>query len=278
MRDNANITLLATTLTNPFGGLISSVAAGSTTAISNLLRPFPEFTGVTESNMNNGGSYFHEIAIGLNQRLSHGMMVAVNYSHSRLMESISYLNAGDLALEKRVSAGDRPNNFTLSALYQLPFGRGKRFASGASGFLNTIIGDWNVSALYNFHTGAPVAWGNLLYLGGDLQYDPRNVNHTFDTTRFNTVSAQQLSQNFRTFPSQFNNLRVDGTNNWNVAVAKEFSFWEKVRLHFRADAYNLTNHALFAAPGLTATNSAFGVISSQTNTPRLIQGSLRLTF
>ncbi len=278
VRDNDNITALSKTVANPFAGLLPGTTLNGATAASNLLKPFPEFTGVTESNMNNGGSYFHELAIGLNKRMSHGFLVALNYSHSRLMESISYLNAGSLALEKRVSAGDRPNNVTLSMLYQLPFGRGKRFASGANGFLNTVIGNWNVSSLYNFHSGAPAAWGNLLYLGGDLQYNPRNVNRAFDTTRFNTVSAQQLSQNFRTFPTQFNNLRVDGTNNWNVAVSKEFSLWEKAKLHFRADAYNLANHALFAAPNLTATSGAFGSISSQTNTPRLIQGSLRLTF
>src|SRR5262249_58476260 len=103
---------------------------------------------------------------------------------------------------------------------------------------------------------------NMLYYGGGLEYDARNVNHAFDTTRFNTVSAQQLSQNFRYLPSQFNNARVDGTNNLNLTVTKDFRIREKIRLQFRAESFNLCNHALFAAPNVTPTSSAFGVISS----------------
>ena len=104
------------------------------------------------------------------------------------------------------------------------------------------------------------------------------MNHAFDTTRFNTVSAQQLSQNYRTFPTQFNNLRTDGTNNLNVSVTKEFSLREKMHLQFRADSFNAANHALFGAPNVTPTATTFGVVSNQTNTPRVIQGALRLTF
>ncbi len=278
-RDTATINALSAVVANPFAGLLPGQSNnGSTTSVSNLLRPFPAFSGVTEANMNNGGSYFHELGIRLARRMTKGLLVAANYGHSRLMEQVSYLNAGSLALEKRVSAGDRPNNFSFSALYQLPFGKGKRFGSNAKGVTNILIGDWAVSTLYTFHTGAPLAWGNVIYNGGSLQYDPRNVNHAFDTTRFNLVSAQQLSQNFRYFPSQFNNLRTDGTNNLNISVTKEFSLWEKMHLQFRADSFNAANHALFGAPNLTPTGTTFGVISTQTNTPRVIQGALRLTF
>jgi hypothetical protein len=210
--------------------------------------------------------------------MSNGLLLSANYNHSRLMEAVTYLNNGDLRLEKRVSTWDRPNNYSVSALYQLPFGRGKSFFSSAGGVANVLVGDWAVSGLYTYHTGAPVAWGNLIHYGGDLQYDPRNVNRAFDRTRFNTVSNQQLSQNYRTFPSQFNNLRVDGTNNLNISVTKDFSLWEKTRLQFRADSFNVCNHALFAAANVTATSGAFGTIANTTNTPRVIQGALRLTF
>lgn len=97
-------------------------------------------------------------------------------------------------------------------------------------------------------------------------------------TLFNRVSAQQLSQNYRYFPSQFNNLRVDATNNLNLTVTKDFHIREKVRLQFRAESFNLCNHALFGGANLTATSTAFSTITSTTNTPRIIQSALRLTF
>jgi len=194
------------------------------------------------------------------------------------MESVAALNAGDPKLEKRVSTYDRPNNFAISAVYQLPFGKGRQFGGKTSGIANVIIGNWAISSGYNFHSGAPVGWGNVIYYGGDLNYDARNVNHAFDTTRFNTVSSQQLSQNYRYFSSQFNNIRVDATNNLNLTVTKDFSIREKMKLQFRAESFNLCNHALFAGANVSPTSGAFGTISSTTNTPRIIQSALRLTF
>ena len=279
VRDNATINALGALVTNPFSGLLPGTSLnGSTIATSNLLRPYPEFTGVTMQNMSNGGSYFHQVAVKLSRRMSKGLLLTVDYSHSRLMERTTYLNGGDLTLEKRASTYDRPNNFAISGLYQLPFGAGKRFGGGSKGVVNVLIGNWAVSSFYTFHSGAPVGWGNLIYYGGDLHYNARNVDHAFDTTRFNTVSAQQLSQNYRYLPSQFNNLRVDTTNNLNLTVTKDFALREKVRLQFRAESFNLCNHALFAAPNVTPTSTAFGVISSTTNTPRIIQFALRLVF
>ena len=279
VRDQVVINALGAVVANPFSGLLPGTSLnGSTISVSNLLRPFPEFTGVTMQNMSNGGSYFHQLAVRVSRRMTKGLLLSAHFNHSRLMESTTYRNNGDLKLEKRVSTYDRPNNYSVSGLYQLPFGKGRRFGSGAKGAANVLIGNWAVSSLYTFHSGAPLAWGNVIYYGGDLKYDARNVNRAFDTSRFNLASAQQLSQNYRYFPTQFNNLRLDGTNNLNISVTKDFPFGEKARLQFRADSFNVCNHALFAGANLTPTSSAFGVISNTTNTPRVIQGALRLTF
>ena len=73
-------------------------------------------------------------------------------------------------------------------------------------------------------------------------------------------------------------MRVDATNNLNLTATKDFALREKVRLQFRAESFNLCNHALFAAPNVTPTNAAFSIINSTTNTPRIIQFALRLVF
>ena len=136
-----------------------------------------------------------------------------------------------------------------------------------------------MSSLYNWHTGAPVNWGSdVIYYGGDLHWDAHNVNHTFDTTQFNTNSSQQYTNHYRTFPSYFSNLRVDSTNNLNVSATKDFRLKEPVKLQFRADAFNVCNHPLFAGPTIGVTSGTFGQISSTTNAPRVVQGGLRLAF
>ncbi|MDP9171860.1 MAG: TonB-dependent receptor, partial [Acidobacteriota bacterium] len=279
VRDAATINALAAIVPNPFAGLLPGTSVnGSTTAVSNLLRPFPEFAGVTESNLNNGGSYYHSLNVRIQKRFARGLQFVANYDFSRLMESVSYLNAGNPALEKRVSSFDRPHSFVLSGTYDLPFGRGKSLMSSAPFPVDFLLGGWSLASIYTFHSGAPLAWGNLIYYGGPLNYDAANVNHAFDTTQFNTVTSQQLSQNFRTFPSQFSNLRVEGTRNIDFTLTKNFNIGEKAKVQFRAESFNLTNTPLFASPNLTATSSSFGTITSQTNNPRYVQFGLRLTF
>lgn len=135
-----------------------------------------------------------------------------------------------------------------------------------------------LASIDTLHSGAPLGFGDLIYNGGPLNSNPENVNHAFDTTRFNTVSSQQLSQNFRTFPSQFNNLRADHTNNVDLTLTITFRVGERVRVQFRVEAFNLCNKPLFAPADLTATSSSFGTIGSQTNNPRYVQFGLRVTF
>ena len=80
----ANASALSATVTNPFAGLLPGTSLnGSTISVSNLLRQFPEFSGVTENNMNSGGSYFHQMSLRLSRRLSSGLLLAFDYSHSR---------------------------------------------------------------------------------------------------------------------------------------------------------------------------------------------------
>ncbi|HXB68902.1 MAG TPA: carboxypeptidase-like regulatory domain-containing protein [Candidatus Acidoferrales bacterium] len=282
-RDNATINALAAIVPNPLSGLLPGTSlSGATAAVSSVVRPFPEFSGVTEANLNNGGSYYHSLNVKLQKRFSRGLQFVINYDHSRLMDSVNYLNGGSPVLEKRVSLYDRPNSFVASGTYDLPFGRGKQFGSQPGNKiarpLDFALGGWSVASVYTLHSGAPLTWGNLLYLGAPLNYNAENPNHAFDTTAFNTVSNQQLSQNYRTFPSQFNNLRVGHSNNIDITLTKTFRIGERVKVQFRAESFNLCNKPLFSGATLSATSSSFGTIGAQSNNPRYIQFGLRLTY
>ena len=73
-------------------------------------------------------------------------------------------------------------------------------------------------------------------------------------------------------------VRLDTTHNWDLAVGKTFPIFERLRLIYRAEAFNLTNRAQFSSSNLTPTTSSFGVTTAQSNLPRAIQMSLRLMF
>jgi hypothetical protein len=229
--------------------------------------------------MNNGDSYFNQLAARFSKRLSNGFQFFVNYSHSRLMDHTAYPNAGSLALEKRVAADDRPDYVAVSSLYDVPMGKGRRYLANTNRVVMFVLGNWQVGGTFSYYQGAPLAWGNLIYNGQPLNYIANVANvASFNTAAFNTVSSQQLSNNFRTFPSQFNNLRIDSMSNFNVNLTKSFVIHENIKVQFRAESFNLTNRPVFGSPNLTATASTFGFTTTTTNAPRAIQLALRLTF
>ena len=137
------------------------------------------------------------------------MQLLATYTRSIMNEATSRLNPSDAELERRIANEDRPNRFVLSGVYALPFGEGQRYGSGAPAWVRAVVGGWSVSGIYTYQSGAVLTWGNVIYLGGDLQWDPRNVDRAFNTAAFNTIPAQQLDRNIRTLPSDFGELRLD---------------------------------------------------------------------
>jgi hypothetical protein len=281
-RDQATINLLGSSVTNPFAGLLpgSTSLNGGTVALSQLLLPFPQFPsgGVTMQQNGAGSSYYQSFNVRAQKRFSGGLSLIANFIWNKLLDRMVYLNTYDFAPAKGVSADSRPLRFVTASTYQLPVGNGKLINLG-SGWKNGLLGGWVLNGIYTWQLGAPLSWGNVLYYGGDLHLDAHRVDGpTFDTTRFNTVSAQQLASNIRAFPTTFNNLRADGINAFNASMIKKFRFAERKELQVRLEAFNVLNHAKFAAPNVSPTNSNFGLITSQTIDPRKIQMGVRLVW
>jgi hypothetical protein len=167
----------------------------------------------------------------------------------------------------------------VSGRYGLPFGKGRRFAAGAGPLVNRVIGGWITNFIYTYETGGPLGWGNVIYLGGPLNIDSHNPNHTFNTTPFDRNSSDQLSDNLRTLPPRFSNLRSDNTNNVDFSVIKDIPIRERLTLEFRAEFFNFFNHPLFHGPNLSPTSPSFGTIpNGPTNLPRNTQLALRLMW
>jgi hypothetical protein len=119
----------------------------------------------------------------------------------------------------------------------------------------------------------------VIYYGGPINLNSHQPDGpTFALSQFNTVSNQQLSDNVRTFDTMFNNLRRDPTKNLDASALKRFSLGERKYLQIRFETFNITNRVTFGAPQLSPTNSAFGLITSQANTPRRIQMGARLVW
>jgi Carboxypeptidase regulatory-like domain len=295
---DANENFLTSSVANPFSGLQTTQNTATTTD-AQLLARYPEFpvgdsasgwnggSGIIEENLNNGRSYFDSLNVRLEHRYSHGLTFVFNYMYSRLMEQVTWLNDSDPVPEKRVSPDDHPQRYVVAMSYELPIGKGKAL-NVTSGWANAIIGGWVLNNVYTFQVGAPIIWnngsssspGDYVYFGtAPLDLNNRQVNGpAFNTSDFVTASANTFQYHIRTFSTTFSNLRADGINQYDPSLSKRFLFGEKASLQIRFEAFNALNHPVFSAPSTTATNSAFGDITSSANRFRTIQLGARVVF
>ena len=278
-RDNTVNNALTANVANPFQGLLPNTNLnGSTIAVSQLLMPYPQLTGLSEDSDTAGSSIYHAAAVRIEKRFSHGLQFLTSITRSKLEEIRSRLNPSDPYFEKRVGTDDRPWRFVESGTYELPFGKGKVLLSSPPAWANRIVGGWNVAGIFTLQSGTPLSWGNVIYYGGPLNLNPRNLSQAFDTTQFNTISSQQLVNNIRYFGTQFGNLSSDRTNNFDANLVKNTKIKERLNLQIRFEAFNAFNHTQFSGPTLSPTSGNFGKITSQTNSPRVIQTAIRFVW
>ncbi|MGJ5818749.1 carboxypeptidase regulatory-like domain-containing protein [Paludibaculum fermentans] len=278
VRDQATINTLATVVPNPFAGLLPGTNLnGSTVPLSTLLRAYPQYSGAVQSNSNPGWGTFNELVVMVQKRFSRGLQATVNYQHSRQLSSWQP-NAGDYKLSYGPTSGDYPDHFVFTGSYDLPVGHGKRFLGNSGRMLDLAVGGWILTSIYTWESGGALSWGDVIYYGGDLNMQPRNLTQAFDVTKFERAAGSQYGNHYRTFPQMFNNLRNDVANNLDLSMLKNFSITERVGGQFRFEAFNALNRTQFAAPNVSPTSAAFGTITGQANTSRQIQLGLKLKF
>ena len=282
VRDNAVINALAANVANPFYGIPqynTTALATPTTQVSQLLLPYPQFTGVTSTD-GSGFSWYHALSVRVEKRFSHGFTIQGNYTWSKFMEATSRLNGIQSPLEHVISQYDRPHQFSPNGIYELPFGKGRRFLSSLPGWADRFAAGWQVQAIYLAQTGSPMAFGNVLFNGNlhdiVLPKSQRTIARYFNTAAgFNTVASQQLANNYRTFPSMLTGARNPGWNLWAMSIIKATRIREKMNFEVRAEAKNALNHPNWGGPQLNPTSALFGQISSALGSRQItIQGKL----
>ncbi len=283
VRDPATYANLTANVANPFRGIAGSSMNGSTTTRQQLLMPYPEFTTVTISNFPSGSSLFNALQARLEKRISHGVRFLMNYEWSKRFERTAYLNPQDAKPEKRIAADDRPQHLVLAGTWELPVGEGRKYKVGLP-VASYLASGWDITEIFTFQPqGAPLAWGDIIYNGtdlNDLKVNPHAPDGAFDLTQFNrTTSVQPVTgTHIRTLPTQVTHARQDGIVALDLSIIKNNRITERIRAQLRADLFNSLNHPQFSAPNLTPTSSAFGTITSQANLPRTIQLGLRIVF
>lgn len=283
-RDQATINFLSAAVPSPFYPLLPSTnLSGTTVATSQLLRPYPQFSGVSTS-MNSGFSWYHGAQLRLEKRISAGLSLQYSFSWSKFMQATGYLNATDLQPESVISDLDHTYRSVVSWIYELPFGRGKPLGAGAPAALARVIGGWQFQGVYTNQTGRPLSFGNALLAPGKtladipLPSNQRSVGQWFNVNAFNRVSNQQLASNVITLSSYLNGVRAPSVNNWDMSLIKNTQVKERLSIQFTAQFINALNHPQFTAPNTSPTSTAFGRLTGTYSWQRIIQFGMKFLF
>ena len=284
VRDDATNNYLTQQVPNPFGGLLPGTNInGTNVARSQLLRPYPQFTGISAA-QTIGTSDYTALQTRVERRMANGFTVQAAYTWSKTMTESGFLNSFDQQLERVVGQFDRTHVFVTSGIVEMPFGRTRHWGRNWNGVVDTLLGGWQVSYLFRSQSGAPLGFGNFIFQEGATINDvtipgsERSERRWFNVDAFDRSTARQLVSNVRTQPTRFSEVRGPGYAVLDLAVMKNVSIGPRMRLQLRGEIYNTLNRANLGGPNTAPTNSAFGTITAQNGLPRQLQLAARLSF
>lgn len=268
-------------------------------------RPFPYIDSSIGYLNSAGNAEYDALQAKVQHRFGNGFSFLANYTFSHALGDSSNANLGAqnndgfrYSEQPEWEHGnldfDVRHRFVASYSWELPFGKGKTFASGASALVNNLIGHWELDGIVTLSSGTwyTVTDGNGNFANSDGQQRPDAVPGQSATSKpcvsgtfFNTCAFTDPA--LGSFGNVgINTLEGPGVANWDMSAIKIFPIAEKRRLEFRAEAFNIANHPnfLFAAPGPQNSNSAtvlgtptFGYVTAA-RAPRQIQFGLKFYY
>jgi outer membrane receptor protein involved in Fe transport len=244
-------------------------------------RPFPNFVTYINSDWS-GNSSYNSANVTLQHR-SGSLALTGAYTWAKAIDEKSaaagigsadtgwqgFLDNHDTRRDRGLADFDVDQRLVGSFVYDLPFGRGKRFLSNTPRVVDILLGNWQLNGIATFQKGFPYPIfaadiGGLLdnYSNrADAVGDPSKGFHQSIAEWFNTAAfAQPFQGVFGT--SGRNILRAPGLNNWDVSLFKNFPITERVNLQLRLESFNTFNHAQWNTPDHNVTDAQYGQITS----------------
>lgn len=281
-----------TKVANPMEGLLPNNAAknGAMIPRQDLLLPYPQYTGVSQSSVPIGKQWYHGWQNRITKRFSQGYTLQATYVVSKTIEAVSLLNAQDFTLrdisstrlERRLLQYDVPQKLAVLGTYEIPVGKGKKLGTNMHAVWDAVVGGWQLNGNLTLQSGFPAAFPNA----APLEARSANLDGSgqqswtrwFDTSLFPKVSGP-APYTLQTFPTRFPDVRLHAMRNMDASLFKDFRIREGMKLNFRLEWYNITNTPWFSNVNTTVTSATFGYVTlSQSNTPKRANLGMRLVW
>ena len=247
---------------NPFYGRITTLGSSlsqPTVQMSQLLRKFPQYNGVSSFRKPTADSIYHGLTLRLDKQFAQGLAFTMSFTGAKLIDNsaspVTYLGptSGTRAdqynpqLERSVSPQDVSEQLVMSFLYEMPFGRGKPLLGDIGRFANAFIGGWQTSGIINYSTGTPIVLGSvdngttpesIFTFSQRPAWDGKNSNLSSHTRNewFNTaVFSKPAPFTIGNAPRSLPNVRNPSYNDldWSFTKNTRFGSSERFNAQFR---------------------------------------------
>lgn len=255
------------------------------------LRSYPQYASLLRADFN-GNSSYNAVVAKYHHRMSGGLDFRAEYTWGKALtdswESGGATNAQITECrncDKDHASFDTRHRAVISALWEVPFGRNRKFGQNMHPVANAFAGGWTLTAITTFQTGVP------LFIAAPNRTGSPFITHRPNRTCSGVLDSPNLRADKRWFDQScfalppvgfFGNssrspIHGPGINNWDIGIQKFFPIREEVRMQFRAEMFNAFNRAQFNDPVANIANPNFGLVNSA-RPPRLVQLALRLIF
>ncbi len=254
-----------------------------------------------------GMANFNALETSYRQRVSKGLEYTVNYTYGRAMTNavgffgISGINgaspyaqnAYDNAAEYGPVGSDVRHNLNGTAVYAVPFGRGRLYGANVNPLIDEVLGGWKISMTAVVYSGAPVTISGTGVAGtGNRASRPNQVSnyrpsgHSINnwfggdsTTAASAIRSKYVTPAVGTYGNtRVGSERGPGYQQYDFSAFKDFTIFRENKLGFRVDAFNLFNIASLSAPNNDSTSANFGQITGVRSPQRQIQFSGKYQF
>ena len=315
---------LSAQVANPYAGLVPGSLGAAKLTQAQVLKPFPYMSAVTMQDPRNGYYWSNQALLSVQRRVSHGLQIMGAYTFGKItdagVQNVSNLSAvgtGTSAspqnpynprADHSVDTIDATHRLTISGLYDLPFGRGQRFANG--GRADRFVSGWQFNSIFTLQSGWPIGITGATNQGIATRpnWNPNVspfVTHQSRSVLYKTGQLEWFNPlafvdppdySFGNVPRVLGNLRGPGTVNMDMSLFKTTHITERLECEFRIEAYNALNHPNLPMPGTAFsagkpadptnpygegglnTSSTFGMITSGATTTRNVQLAAKIMF